>query len=178
MPLFKVITHQEPNISSVTGERRYHDENAIRDVVAYCLQPKKIPRQLVGAYAVNINQAAYEMERLARANGKDHGLRLRHMVLSFSPKEIKRFHNHTYETLKLNGDYAARYYGGQYQIIYAVHEDTDEPHVHFVMNTVNYLSGKKYAGKKEDYYAFCKYLGDFLYQYYGLVLIPVSDNSD
>lgn len=32
--------------------------------------------------------------------------------------------------------YAAFYYGGEYQIVYAVHEDSRHLHVHFVLNTL------------------------------------------
>ena len=53
---------------------------------------------------------------------------------------------------------AAWYYGREYQILFAVHENKQLLHVHFVMNTVSYLDGHKYAGKREDYYKFQDYL--------------------
>ena len=75
--------------------------------------------------------------------------------------------------------YAALYYGGEYQIVYAVHEDSRHLHVHFVLNTLNYRTGKKYPGDKEDYYNFQRYLKDHLYySMYGMKLIAVSDTGD
>ena len=50
------------------------------------------------------------------------------------------------------------YYADEFQIVYAVHNNTDDVHIHFVMNTVSYLDGHKYAGKREDYYEFQDHL--------------------
>ena len=150
---------------------------ALEDVTSYCMAPYKTPNHFIGGFGVNLNQAAYEMQRLAEAYGKFSGLRLRHMVLSFSNKEVKRFRSHINDELMKIAYYAAGYYGCQYQIIYSIHEDSDHHHIHFVMNTVNYQTGKKYPGTKEDYYAFQNYLGAFLKDYYGLQLITVTDHG-
>ncbi len=48
----------------------------------------------------------------------------------------------------------AAYYGKEYQIVFAVHVKPDSLHVHFVMNAVNYITGLKHKGKKDDLYAF------------------------
>ena len=42
-------------------------------------------------------------------------------------------------------------YNKGYQIVFAVHDDTDYVHVHFVMNIANYNTGIKYAGGFEDF---------------------------
>lgn len=102
------------------------------------------------------------MERLAQAFGQAQGVRLRHWVLSFSKEEVKKIGRKArLETLKRFGWYAASYYGGQYQIFYAVHLDSNNPNIHFVMNTVNYQNGKKYPGDRADYYNYQQYLCDF-----------------
>ena len=72
---------------------------------------------------------------------------------------------------------AAAYYGSQYQIIYAVHMARDHPHIHFVMNTVSYVTGRKYPGDKADYYAYQKHLKDTLHPY-GLYMMAVSDDGN
>lgn len=177
MPILKVICHQDPSMLQRTGSRRYQDDSALDDVVSYCMNDKKTEHHLVGGFGVNLNQPAYEMRRVSEAYGKFKGLRLRHMVLSFSAQEVKRFRSHVYDSLSKIADYAARYYGGQYQIIYSIHEDSRCFHIHFVMNVVNFLTEKKYPGTKEDYYNFQDYLGSFLREYYGLQLITVSDKG-
>ena len=60
---------------------------------------------------------------------------------------------------------AIRYYEQQYQILAAVHEDRPHIHIHFVMNTLNYRTGKKYPGDRADYYGFLAYLGKILKPY-------------
>lgn len=177
MPILKVICHQDASMLQRTGSRKYQDDLALDDVVSYCMDSRKTGHQLIGGFGVNLTQPAYEMRRLSEAYGKFKGLRLRHMVLSFSAQEIKRFRSHVYDSLNKIADYAARYYGGQYQILYSIHEDSNFLHIHFVMNSVNYLTGKKYPGTKEDYYSFQNYLGTFLYEYYGLQLITVPDKG-
>jgi len=158
-----------------TGIKKYQDDLALENVISYCTNENKTPHRLIGGFGVNLNQAAYEMQRLAEAYDNYNGVRLRHMVLSFSRQEVRRFRSHVYDALLKIADYAARYYGGQYQIIYTIHKDSCYPHIHFVMNTVNFLTGKKYPGTKEDYYRFQHYLGSFLAEYYNLQLITVSD---
>lgn len=177
MPTLKVIHQNNEVINAQVGCRKYHDGSALDTVIAYCLQDCKVPSKLVGSYGVNINQAAFEMHRLAQAFGKDNGLRLRHMILSFSDQELKAMRSRAPEYVYRIADYAARYYGGEYQIIYAVHEDTGRLHAHLVMNTVNYKTGLKYRGDKKDYYVFQNYLGSFLWNQYGMELQVVPDRE-
>ncbi len=112
------------------------------------------------------NIAAYSMEGLCRAFDKTEGLLLRHSILSFSPEErIDAWDAADIATR------AIRYYKQQYQILAAVHEDRPHIHIHFVMNTLNYRTGKKYPGDRADYYGFLAYLGKIL-KPYGLKVKP------
>lgn len=172
MPVFKVIHRVDPYFAQ-RGLSKYHDSEALDAVISYCTRINKAC--LVGGIGIYVPNAAYEMERLAQAYGKNDGLRLRHWILSFSKEEVRSIprkdlpvilHRYAY--------YAAKYYGHQYQIIFAVHLNTDEPHIHFVMNTVNYLTGRKYPGDKADYYAYQQYLQEF-FREQGMTLIPVAD---
>lgn len=152
------------------GLGKYKDDDALHDVISYCTQSSKAC--YVDGIAVYAPDAIFEMERLAKAYGKDSGLRLRHWVLSFSAQEIKGIRKAQLpEVIHRFGWYAANYYGWQYQILFAVHLDNNNPHIHFVMNTVNYLTGKKYPGNKGDFYAYQKYLQDFFSEF-GMVVVP------
>lgn len=175
MPLLKVICGPQESWTGSTASH-YHDDDARTDVIAYCLNPRKTPSGYVGGCAVNVNQAAFEMDLLARAYGKENGLRLRHMVLSFSDQEMRKLggRKHGFSRLNQIAQYAIAYYGNEYQIIYAVHEDSDHGHIHIVMTTVNYRTGKKYGGQKADYYRFQRYLGSFLKDPFGIYIVPAS----
>lgn len=178
MPTLKVIHHNDNNWNERAGCRKYHDDVALDTVISYCIQDPKTPSMLIGGYGVNLNQAAFEMHRLSQAYGKDSGLRLRHMILSFSDQELKRMKIRAPEFVFKIADYAAQYYGYEHQIIYAVHEDTGRLHAHLVMNTVNYRTGQKYRGDKKDYYEFQHYLGKFLHTQFGMNLNVVSDKEN
>lgn len=174
MPVFKVIYRSAPYITDA-GLPKYHDDEALETVISYCQNTAKTGGQYVGGFGVNVAQAAYEMNLLAWAYGADKGLRLRHWILAFNRDEVKRFGDNVYPML----DHIARqaaYYGSQYQIVYAVHVDREHPHIHFVMNTVNYVTGRKYPGDKADYYAYQKHLKEVLHPY-GLHVMAVSDDG-
>lgn len=178
MAVLKVKYDTKPSYEQRTGMKKYHDDSSLEDVISYVLAPEKTPNRFIGWYSVNPNQAALEMKMLAYAYGKDYGIRLRHFVVSFSSREVKRFQTYVYETLDKIGGFAANYYRGEYQIIFAVHEKPENPHIHFVMNTVNYVTGEKYRGDIGDYHRFQAYLGKFLMEQYGLELMPVKDHYD
>ena len=42
--------------------------------------------------------------------------------------------------------------GPEYQIAFAVHEDTEYPHLHFVFNAVSHIDGHRYRGGKREYH--------------------------
>ena len=150
MAIYRVIHRPE----------KYHDWNAIRDLLQYVTSPKKAKNGLIFGGALCPNIAAYSMEGLCRAFDKTEGLLLRHSILSFSPEErIDAWDAADIATR------AIRYYKQQYQILAAVHEDRPHIHIHFVMNTLNYRTGKKYPGDRADYYGFLAYLGKILKPY-------------
>ena len=94
MPILKVI-HEEP--CYVAGGGKYHDDAAVESVISYVLNPAKTRNNFVGGRGVNVNCAAYEMNRMAEAFDKESGIRVRHMVLSFSQKEERRLGRTRYD---------------------------------------------------------------------------------
>lgn len=133
----------------LNGKGNYHDDRALQDALNYCMRESKTPNGLVGGWAVDPQNAAEEMALFTKLAGKEEGLQLRHFVISFPPKTF-RDHRKGFEIAKR----CAQYYGENHQIVYAIHEDTEHVHAHFVMNAVRYTDGKKYRGTKQDLYAF------------------------
>ena len=131
---------------------KYHDGDAINNVLNYCLNSEKTPTALVGGWAVTPENAVAEMSTFSKAACKESGLRLRHFVITFDPKTF-----HDSEKAFEIAEKCAQYYGDDHQIVYAVHEDKGHVHAHFVMNTVRYTDGKKYRGTQKDLYDFTKY---------------------
>ena len=64
--------------------------------------------------------------------------------MSFSNKELC-----TQELMTLGWQIAA-YYGYEFQVLWGVHADSANLHIHFVVNTVNYRNGKMLSEGYED----------------------------
>lgn len=175
MPIFKVKCTVNSYMQQVKGYGKYHDDASYEDVIRYCFNPQKLAGW--GGRAVNPGQAAMEFQKLAKAYDKDYGVRLRHFVISFSEREANCLGYDIYDYLNCFAEYVMDYYGNEYQIIYALHRSRKNPHIHFVMNTVNYKTGEKYRGDKQDYYAFQEYLRSFVRKYFGMELTVVSDDD-
>lgn len=155
-------------IKFLNGAGKYNDANALKCVIAYILQPSKTPRHIIGGKHVDLQNAVESMQAVAQHFGKDYGTRLRHFVLSFRLNEV--YSNHTPIAV---AEQICTYIGKKYQIIYALHEDTEVPHIHFVFNAVSYIDGCKYHGNKRDHYGLISCVKSAL-RYSGITqLIPV-----
>lgn len=170
MPVFKVVTKDSGEYSHWVN--KYHDKDAIDDVISYVLRNDKTSPELVGGFCVNPYMAADQFKIIARIHNKDFGVHLRHMIISFSNTEPVG----TDKAKKIAYQIAA-YYGDEYQIIYAVHIDAGNLNIHFVMNTVSFRTGMKYDGKKQDYYQFIAHMKQVL-SWYDLELYVVSDHPE
>lgn len=159
-------------------ESKYKDDFAYWNVIQYCFDRDKMLHDCYGAYGVDMKHAGFEMQLLAQSYSQDRGLRLRHFILTFSGEELTSFAGPYWEEMTKIADYVARYYADSYQIVYVIHEASMHIHIHFVMSTVNYRTGKKYRGNKKDYYDFQKYLARYLRENYGFYLITLSDGPE
>ena len=157
MALLKVMHNKNTPSSPRFPGKKYHDENSFYDVIPYCYNPKKTKSGYIACFGAAVQYAAEQMDGLAQAYGKANGIRLRHMMLSFHPSE-KITPAYAYQIAYQ----AAWYYAREYQILFAVHDNKQPLHIHFVMNMVSYIDGHKYAGKREDYYDFLGYLAKIL----------------
>lgn len=161
MATFKVIGCGE--------DGKYMDTYCQKDVIAYCLQTTKTIHGFIGGMAVNPENATVEMSILSSLYNRDQGLRLRHWIISFDPTEIT-----DPQIADQFARQAVQFYGNTYQIIYAVHEDADQIHIHFVMNMISYQDGRRYRGVKKDYYDYIRALNEISASY-GFSVIPLKN---
>ena len=148
------------NLRIITKQGQYWDDNAVSTLVHYCLDAKKTMHYVyIGSYAVSYipEEAILQMQLLQKYLGQTDGVHLRHMVLSFSKDEVD-----SPSLARTLGNEICKYYGAEYQILFGVHCNTEHLHIHFVMNTVSYRTGKKYPGDRKDYYAFLRYVQEVL----------------
>ena len=112
------------------------------------------------------------MQIVSHAYRQDHGIRLRHWIISFEKGEIRdAWHANQF------AQQVCWFYAERYQILYSVHEDAQNIHIHFVMNMISFQDGTRYTGKKKDYYDFLRYLNDIA-ALFGTYVYPVKDNPE
>lgn len=140
MPLIKFVNE------------KYTSYKAMENLIFYIMAAKKTPNRIIGAIAVypiekeEIVRQFKQTQILHRNQKKNRAL---HIILSFSTEEAQWLTFKDYEKI---GYSIANYYGKvNHQVVFALHEDTDNPHIHFAVNTVNYITGKKYHQQHKDY---------------------------
>lgn len=142
-------------IYKVTGigeHKKFFDESSYNDALNYIFNPEKA-LYINGANITSNVSAASEMLSVAIFFGKNSGKRLRHSILSFEPCE-----NITPEIADAFARQIITHYSSCFQIVYAVHTNTKNVHIHFAMNQISFVDGHRYDGKKKDYYAFQRHM--------------------
>ena len=124
MPLLKIV------------DGSYFNEDAMVRVINYVCRSG-----YVGGLGVNPECAALQMSLVKHIWHKPEGRQIRHFLLSFSDDE----------SIDLDGlmaygyQIASYYYEMGYQIVFGVHTNTNHPHIHFAVNTVNFRNGYMYS---------------------------------
>lgn len=52
--------------------------------------------------------------------------------------------------------------GCKYEAMYGVHENEEHIHIHIAMNSVSYVDGSRYYGRKKEFYGLLKDIGEIL----------------
>ena len=129
-------------VMSAAGTRT---KGALRNALAYCLQPLKTNLELCyvqGPYAdgpIDSDSVYGSYLDIKQENNKEEGRQYFHTVISF-PKGEKISPE---QALDFGIEFASKQYSG-YQCAMAVHTDKDHLHIHFVINSVSYTDGKKF----------------------------------
>lgn len=125
----------------------YYNESSIFNLVHYALTDKSTGTHVryYGGYNVDISRAAEQIILVKQYFRKWDNRKMRHFVVSFDESITP------YDAYILGWQIAA-FYADRCQIVFGVHEDTDNVHIHFVFNTVGFVDGLKYSGSYGDLY--------------------------
>ena len=134
------------NVKFVNAAGKYQDDTARHDLIHYITQRKKTHNHIVSLSHGDISLAANQMTQTAQSFGKDQGVRIYHFIITFAPGDINGMEYVIYAANEIT-----RLIGQRHEIVYAVHEDTQIPHIHFAFNPVSYVDGYKYHGGKEEF---------------------------
>lgn len=95
------------------------------------------------------DKAAKQIIKMQRALKKNNGRRMYHMIISFNTS--------TKNLLKVKAvskAVAKVIYEEGYLVYYGIHTSTDNLHIHFAIDSVNYLSGKKWHKSRSEFMSF------------------------
>ena len=154
-----------------TGNKagKYFDPAAKQTVFDYMNLPHKTIHDYHGCAGVDPSNPVQNMMDTSAQFGKTTGVQLRHFILSFSPEELD-------DPTAANeiGYRVACHIAQEYQCVYAVHEDGANLHIHLMFNSVSYLDGHSYYGRREEFYSLFNWLKALLRRYgiYYLVYVP------
>lgn len=129
---------------------RFNDDCALKDLVRYILTDKrtKDKRRYTGGKGVdflNWKNAAEQFEIVQEFYTKKSKRRIYHMVISFPENE-----DDLYKICMFAQRVIESFFEG-HQCVFAVHENTDNLHIHIGWNAVNYRDGRKWHMSKFDF---------------------------
>ena len=101
--------------------------------------------------------------------GKTGGRQGYHFVISLEPEE-----GNEEQMLEIIRRFAEEFLGGEYEAVYAVHNDKNHLHGHLVFNSVNMVTGRKYDYKKGDWKDIIQPITNRLCEEYGLSIVPAE----
>lgn len=140
----------------------------LNGIIKYITNPKKTSEQYIKGIGVASEKAYQHMCTMKKLLRKVDGRQYIHFIYSPDPKD-----NVTPETVdKINADIAS-YFSEDYQMIYAIHTNTKNIHSHYIINTVNVNTGRKWSQSKSDLQELKDYTNSVLTKY-GLSLIGRS----
>jgi len=140
-------------VAGIGEKKKFSDPSSYTDAINYIFFKDQKAAFVGGANISSPENAAKEMQAVAASFNKDKGRRVRHSILSFDKHE-----NISIEQANAFAKDIIQHYAPEYQIAYAVHDNTDEVHLHLVMNQISFVDGHRYRGKKRDYYDFKRHM--------------------
>ena len=137
--------------------KKYKDSYAIENLIKYTVTDKASKRACRyrgghGAYYMNAKKAAKQFQIIQEYYKKQTGKRVHHMIISFDNGIDDLYAIDSlakiivYDILR------------EYQSVYAIHEDTDNLHIHIVWNAVNFVTGKKWHISRPEFSELKKYI--------------------
>ena len=140
-------------------------------VVNYVQNEKKTDLTAMYGFGVNPESAFEEMDTVKKLWNQTDGRQYKHFMFSFD-SDITL----SQKVIMDIGREIGEYYANEYQILMVMHSNTNNIHIHYILNTVNMFTGKKFSITKRDMYNYKLYINKIL-QSYNLSLIELYDDN-
>ncbi len=124
---------------------------------------------LVGSHNCNADTALQEMLATKRKFGKTDKRQGYHFIISFKKQEVRP------ETaMEITQKFVERYFGDDFQCLYATHDNTEHVHSHILFNSVSWRTGRKYRYEKGDWAREIQSIVNDLCKEYGLSIQDIE----
>ncbi len=143
-----------------------NSKSSIATAINYVSKKEKTEEKLISGIDCNPKTAIDEMKATKELYDKDSGRQYSHFIQSFNPKDEispEKAHDIGKEFIKNNDKFNG------FEIILATHKDKKHIHNHFIINSVNYETGRKFHTTKYEYQDM-KDLSNKLSKEYGLTV--------
>jgi hypothetical protein len=128
---------------------------------------------LVGSHNCNADTALQEMLATKRKFGKIDKRQGYHFIISFKKQEVRP------ETaMEITQKFMERYFGDDFQCLYATHDNTEHVHSHILFNSVSWRTGKKYRYEKGDWAREIQPIVNELCKEYGLSIQDIAVGTE
>ncbi len=128
---------------------------------------------LVGSHNCNVDTALQEMISVKRKYGKLDKRQGYHFIISFKKQEVRP------ETaMEITQKFVERYFGDDFQCLYATHDNTQHVHSHILFNSVSWRTGKKYRYEKGDWAKEIQPIVNDLCKEYGLSIQDIEVGAE
>ncbi len=144
----------------------------LRRLINYITNLEKTQEHLIGGYNCDSQNAYFEFMNIKEIYHKTDGIQARHFIQSFKPDESL-----TPEIAKEIADKLVQYADfKEFQLVYAVHVNTEHLHTHFVINSVNNETGLRWHQTDTELQELKNY-SDKLCEEYGLNIITKKEKG-
>ncbi len=142
----------------------------LANAISYITDEEKTQKgSLVGSHNCNVDSALQEMLETKRKYGKTDKRQGYHFIISFKKQEVRP------ETaMEITQKFVEKYFGDDFQCLYATHDNTDHVHSHILFNSVSWRTGKKYRYEKGDWAKEIQPIVNELCKEYGLSIQDIE----
>lgn len=146
----------------------------LANAISYITDEEKTQRGiLVGSHNCNTDTALQEMLATKRKFGKTDKRQGYHFIISFKKQEVRP------ETaMEITQKFVERYFGDNFQCLYATHDNTEHVHSHILFNSVSWRTGKKYRYEKGDWAREIQPIVNELCKEYGLSIQDIEVGTE
>jgi len=146
----------------------------LANAISYITDEEKTQKgALVGSHNCNADTALQEMLATKRKFGKIDKRQGYHFIISFKKQEVRP------ETaMEITQKFVEKYFGDDFQCLYATHDNTEHVHSHILFNSVSWRTGKKYRYEKGDWAREIQPIVNELCREYGLSIQDIEVGTE